>query len=482
MLDLKILSENSCRTSEYESQRARRKHSGNSSPKIALIQPDSPHLFVPNNFPSLGLLYISSHLKNHGYNSEFFDFTARGNKPYNNNKMTKPLDGFDIYAFSSQITQFKEATEMMKQIRDRNPNAYFVVGGPFVSRSPQYALREEWDVVGQGEGEDSLLQVVNNFPNIKRGSTVAAINYVDPNIFPDWEAINPLDYIYQLDGKRCINIMTKRGNCPFHCTFCALQEIGVSKLRNRNIENVLNEAKFLQKKYGFGSLAIYDDEVLMDKKRDETLFRGFKELGMPYRAMTRANLADENYIKMLAETGCGEVCIGLESADPFIHEVVVEKGTTVEDHSNFLKYSKKHGLRVKTFLIVGLPSESRESIKNTKKWLRENQPENFDVSIFTPYPGSLIYKKREFFEIDWDQDHLEEIWFTGKAQYDDCAVWTPYLSSRNLLEIKEELTGEFKRGRGGTTPYFGPIESLQKNSETRNETQNKEDPDWLCAK
>ena len=181
---------------------------------------------------------------------------------------------------------------------------------------------------------------------------------------------------------------------------------------------------------------------------------------------------------MLAETGCGECCIGLESADEYIHEVVVNKLTTVQDHSDFVEIAKKKGLRVKTFLMIGLPSESRESVENTKKWLRQYRPENFDISIFTPYPGAPIYQHKEKFEIDWDQDHLEQIWFSGQAQYDDCAVWTPYLSSKNILEIKAEIQDEFKRGEGGSTNYWGPIKSLQKNSDT----QEKEDPDWLCAK
>jgi len=435
-----------------ETQHTRERYHGSDPPKVALIQPDSPHLLVPNSFPGLGLLYVSAHLKNHGYNPSFFDFTAKGNEIYSGKK----VDGFDIYAFSSQITQFRDSTKMMKQLKERNPDAYFVIGGPFISRSPEYALKEGWDIAGQGEGEDSLLQVVNSFPKIKRGSTVAARDFVDPNIFPDWESINPLDYIYQLEGKRCINIMTKRGNCPYHCTFCALQEVGVSKLRSRTLENVLQEVEFLRERYGFGSLAIYDDEILIDKKRDEQFFTALKKLDMPYRAMTRANLADERYIKMLKETGCAEVCIGLESADPFIHEIVVEKGTTVQHHTDFLKNARKYGLRVKTFLILGLPGESLDSVNNTKKWLRENRPENFDTSIFTPYPGSLIYKMKENYEIEWDQEQLEEIWFSGEAQYDNCAVKTPHLSSKDIVEIQKEIQGEFGRGKGGTTDYWGP--------------------------
>jgi len=442
---------------------SRERHHGSNQPRIALIQPDSPHLYVPNSFPGLGLMYISSHLKTHGYESDFFDFTGKKNNAYANGDGLsgsgngRSIDGYQIYGVSAQITQFREATEMMRDLRANNPDAIFVVGGPFVSRSPEYGVREGWDVTGQGEGEDIMVQVANRYPNIRRGETLAAVEFADVNVLPDWSAIDVNDYVYQLEGKKCANIMTKRGNCPYHCTFCALQEVGVSKLRNRSIENVLGEAKFLRDELGFGSLAVYDDEVLLDKKRDEEIFRGFQKLGMPYRAMTRANLADKGYIEMLAETGCKEMCIGIETGDPFIHEVVVEKGTTVQQHTDFVQNAKEAGLRVKTFVILGLPSESRQTIANTRKWLEDNRPENFDTSLFTPYPGAPIFGWKDHFEIDWDQKNLEEIWFTGKAQYDDCAVWTPYLTSAQIGEQKEELQDALGRGWGGSRDYWGPI-------------------------
>ena len=429
---------------------------GSYAPKIALIQLGSNSTqAVINSFPGLGPLYISSHLKANGYNPSFYDFTAKGS-----NDLPKDLkDGiynFDIYGFSSNIAQFREAKRMMGEIKEKNPNAVYVVGGPFPSRSPHYGLEAGFDVVGRGEGEDVMLEVANTFPNIKRGE-ISAKNFPDPNFFPDWSAINPLDYIYQLEGKRCINVMTKRGNCPFHCTFCALQNEGVSKLRMRTIDNVVEEAQFLRETYGFGSLAIYDDEVLITKKRDHELFKKLKEIDMPYRCMTRANLADRADIELLKATGCKEICIGLESADPFIHEIVVEKETTIEHHTEFLKNAREVGLRTKVYLIIGMPSESRRTIENTKRWLRQNRPENFDISVFTPYPGAPIYNNKQHYEIDWDQEKLEEIWFSGGAQ-EECAVWTPYLTSKDILEIKAEMEHEFNRGKSGVTPYWGPIE------------------------
>jgi len=253
-----------------------------------------------------------------------------------------------------------------------------------------------------------------------------------------------------------MNILTKRGNCPFQCGFCAKQEGKKSPLRYHSVENVLNEIKFLKNNFGVGSIAIYDDDVLLDKKRDVEIFKGLFELGMPYRCMTRASLATKEDLKLLKETGCGEIAIGVESADSAILKVI-NKGITIEQNTEFVKNCKELGLRVKAYLIIGLPGESRETIEKTKKWLREVQPDNFDISVFTPYPGSAIYENKEKYEIDWDEKKLKEIWYSGEAQYGNCAVRTPYLSSEEILKFKKEIEQEFKRGKGGATDYWGPM-------------------------
>lgn len=402
--------------------------------RIALIQPDSPYLAYPFAFPSLGLLYISAYLKDNGYYPIYYDLTGGKELPYIK---------ADIIAFTCQITQFEDVKRMRDELWKDNPNAMFVIGGPFATHSPEACAGFH---VIQGEGEERMLNLLR--------SVDTDIKHVDPNFFPDWDAIDLERYGYGLEGKRCINIMTKRGNCPYKCTFCAKQEKGKSPLRFRCAENVLAEVDLLRSK-GFGAIAIYDDDVLINKKRDYEIFAGLKERNMPYRCMTRTNLANEQDLQMLKDTGCAEVAIGVESADPHIHEVVCKKGTTVEQDTAFVQLCKKIGLRVKTYLIIGLPGESRESVAATKEWLQDNQPNNFDISIFTPYPGSAIYKNKLMYDIHWEEDELKRIWYSGEAQYGSCAVNTSYLSSEDILELKEDL--ERGRGEAGSTSYWKPL-------------------------
>jgi anaerobic magnesium-protoporphyrin IX monomethyl ester cyclase len=397
--------------------------------KIALIQPDSPYLSYPLAFPSLGLLYISAYLKNHGYKVDYYDLTG-GKK--------LPDIKADIIAFTCQITQYPQVLAMKNKLQaDR-----FIIGGPFPTHSPEICAHDGFQVI-RGEGEIAMLQAVEN-----KNET---LGYVDPNFFPDWEAIDLKRYGYLLEDKKCINIMTKRGNCPYKCAFCAKQEDGKSPLRFRTAKNVLQEVRYLKKK-GFGAIAIYDDDVLIDKERDYEIFMGLKELGMPYRCMTRTNLANRKNLEFLKATGCAELAIGVETADNNLRKII-RKGTTVEQDTEFVKICRAIGLRIKTYLMIGLPGESKESVIKTFSWLKQAKPDNFDISVFTPYPGCDIYKHKENYDISWDEKELRKIWFSGEAQYGSCAVSTSGLTAQEILELKSL----FNRKEGGTTSYWKPI-------------------------
>ena len=401
--------------------------------KIALIQPDSPYLTNPLAFPSLGLLYISSYLKRNGFDHDFYDLT---------DGVEMPDTKADIFAFSCQITQYQDVLRIRDRLKKFNPWSLFVIGGAF----PTHTQCNDFINVC-GEGEESMLMIAKGALKVKYETD----KHVDPNFFPNWDAIDLSRYGYGLEGKRCINLMTKRGNCPFHCSFCAKSEKGKSPLRMRSVENVMEEVDLLRGK-GFGAVAIYDDDVLLDKKRDYKIFEGLRERGMPYRCMTRTDLATKQDLQKLKDTGCAEVAIGVESADAHIHEVVCRKGTKVQQATDFVRFAKSIGLRVKTYFIIGLPSESRETVEKTRRWLDQEKPENYDVSIFTPYPGSHIYNHKKDYDINWNQEELERIWYSGEAQYGDCAVSTSHLTAKDILSLKDELIAN--RGIGGSTDYW----------------------------
>lgn len=432
-------------------------------PRIVLVQPDSPFLAEPLSFPGLGLLYISSYLRKFGYNPEVYDLTGGGHFP--------PNLKADIFGFSCQVVHFAFANEIVKTLRRNNPTSIFVIGGPQATWMPKECLEGGFDIVVRGEGELSMLEIVEKYDEIKdklkRGQDYpkefVPKKDIDPNSIPflDWDAINIHRYKYRLEGRRCMSIVTSRGNCPFgvggHCRFCSKTNLGRSiPLRFRSVENVLEEARILREKYGFKALMIYDDEVMIRKQRDLEIFKGLKQLDIKFRCMTRADLVTKDDLRKMKEFGCVEVCLGAESGDPYILTEVVNKGTTVEQNTRFVKWCHEVGLKVKAYLIIGLPSESRQSVERTVAWLKETKPDNYDLSILEPYPGSEFYEHKERYEIDWNPDELREAWAKSSPQYGRSVVWTPYLSAGEITKLRDKILKEIPRGVGGATPYWGP--------------------------
>ncbi len=431
-------------------------------PKIALVQPDSPFLDEPLSFPGLGLLYISAFLKMHGYDTEVHDLTGGGQLP--------KLANYDVIAFSCQVVHFPFAAEALRQLKPSNPEAIFVIGGPQATWLSQRCFEAGFDIAVRGEGELPMLQVVQNLDSIREklnegnGFQRELIAQEDLDLtslpFPNWEAINIRRYRYYLAGRRCMSLVTSRGNCPWgasgHCRFCSKTNLGRNiRLRFRSVENVLEEAKLLRDRYGFGSLMLYDDEIMVNKKRDLEIFEGLRTLDIKFRCMTRADLATKEDLKMMAECGCVEICLGAETGDSYLLEEVVNKGTTVEQNTRFVHWCHQVGLKVKTYLIIGLPGESKQSVENTRNWLESTQPDNYDLSILEPYPGSEFYEHKELYEIDWKPKDLEEAWKKGAPQYGNSVVWTPYLSAKEIVRLRNQILEEIPRGKGGMTSYWG---------------------------
>ena len=410
--------------------------------KIALIQPDSPFLLDPLSFPSLGLLNISSYLKEQRYNPDFYDLTGGLEMP----ERVKA----DIFGFSCQLPQFPIVEKIMNKLKIDNPNAKFVIGGNHATWWYDRCLDRGFNSVIRGEGEESILRLIKDYENcgeIKR--LYNPKNPLNTNEIgsPDWDAIDLKRYTGKLYGKKAINIMSVRGNCPYnakHCHFCSPSNIGrAGKFRFKNLRRILQEAECLKRK-GYEAITLYDDEVMINKQRDLKMFKGFYELGLDFRCMVRANAVNKQDIMKIKDYGCIEVCIGVESADPKILEGI-SKGVSIEENTRFVNWCHEIKLPVKAYLIAGLPGENRKSLENIRKWLLKTKPDKYDLSTFIPYPGSYIYEKRKEFDISWEEGELENLLYYGEPQYGGALCSTSYLSANEITELKNNILREIPR-------------------------------------
>ncbi len=139
----------------------------------------------------------------------------------------------------------------------------------------------------------------------------------------------------------------------------------------------------------------YDDELNVNPNLVE-LMNGISDLqerlGVDFRlrGFVKSELFNEEQARAMYRAGFRWILCGYESADPRILKNI-KKRATREDNTRCVELAKNAGLKVKALMSVGHPGESVESITAVRDWLLEVQPEEFDCTVITTYPGTPYY-------------------------------------------------------------------------------------------
>ena len=139
----------------------------------------------------------------------------------------------------------------------------------------------------------------------------------------------------------------------------------------------------------------YDDELNVNKSLVQLLNQISdlqSELGQDFRlrGFVKAELFNEEQAAAMYRAGFRWLLTGFESGDERIL-TNIQKRATRKDNTRAIEIAKKYNLKVKALMSIGHAGESPESIENTKNWLLEVQPEEFDCTIITTYPGSPYF-------------------------------------------------------------------------------------------
>ncbi len=359
-----------------------------------------------------GIAYLSAVLKKAGYQTSLIQLTKEipAVEFQERIKTLRP----DLVGFSSTSHMFSRVKKYAAAAK-KAVNVPIICGGIHPTICPEEVLEDEnIDMVCRGEGEMAFLDLCQKMEKSESIENIESIwvkkegkifkNKIRPCVsnlnqlpFPDREIF---DYPnLNLEKKGVGTFMFSRG-CPFQCTFCcesALRKLYPNPqnyIRFRSPQLAIAELKETIKKYPFIKFVRFDDDLLFVNKEWVKEFAKLykKEIGLPFSADMRVNMADDELFSILKEAGAHLFRFGVESGNDYILKEVLMKGITIAQTKKAFRLSRKKGIKVQAYNMIGVPCEGAKEILDTIKLNAQIKPDISVVSIFYPYRGTHLYE------------------------------------------------------------------------------------------
>jgi anaerobic magnesium-protoporphyrin IX monomethyl ester cyclase len=222
-----------------------------------------------------------------------------------------------------------------------------------------------------------------------------------------------------------------------------------SKLRALTPENVISEIEFLIREYKIREIIFYDDSFTLDQDRamkicELIIQRGIK---IKWQCETRVNLVNNELLKKMKQAGCYLIAYGIESGSEKVLKIL-KKGVSIIQIRNAIDITRKVGIKMIGYFMVGIPGETEDEIKQTIKFSKELDIDFAQYAVATAYPGT------ELFQIAKSQNKISGDW--SKSIY---ALGT--LPIVSLSDISEKVLASYIR-KAYRSFYFRPSYIIRK--------------------
>lgn len=229
--------------------------------------------------------------------------------------------------------------------------------------------------------------------NLKDTGEADVSNSLNDLPFPDFEGINYGKYVDLREkalGIRYGIIETSHG-CLFNCRYCS-QARRSKKPAFKSAELVNLEIKYLKRNFNIEFLEFQDSEFGFNKQRSRDICRYMieGEYQLKWVVNNRVELADEETLLLMKQAGCREISYGIESADKNVLKQL-GKNLNLKKAIQAIDKTKKIGISVNLFFMIGVPGETKESLIKSISFIKQTRPQIFGFAPFIPMPNTPIY-------------------------------------------------------------------------------------------
>jgi hopanoid biosynthesis associated radical SAM protein HpnJ len=294
-------------------------------------------------------------------------------------------------------------------MKDANPKLKVAFVGPPVTIEPEkslhaskaidFVVRREFDYQIANYAKGTPLEELPGVSYRKNGSIV---NNPEGGVIENLDELPWVSKIYHRDLdfhkynvpfllNPFVSFYTTRG-CPAMCTFCLWpQTHSGHRWRLRSSQDIANECRYVLENFpGLKEIFFDDDTFNYRKARTLELCAELKKLNFTWSCTSRVT-TDYETLKAMKDAGCRLLIVGYETGDAQILKNI-KKGATVEMALRFTENCHKLGLVIHADFIVGLPGETRDTLRNTIDFAKRVDAETIQVSIAHAYPGTEFYE------------------------------------------------------------------------------------------
>jgi anaerobic magnesium-protoporphyrin IX monomethyl ester cyclase len=218
----------------------------------------------------------------------------------------------------------------------------------------------------------------------------------------------------QQNGSKTTSIIMTLG-CPFSCDFCSRPIFG-SLFRRRNLDLVFDEIEQIRQ-LGYDSLWIADDNFTLDFSYLKEFCRRMTGQKMEWSCLSRVTRIDEEITRLMKESGCRRVYLGLETGNQETLKLM-KKQATLEEGQNAVHLFHKAGIEVAAFFLVGYPGETVPAIEDTFRFALELPLDYISFNVPFPLPGSQLFERVNQLDKNKDWDTENEVTFVYKSEFD----------------------------------------------------------------
>ncbi len=306
----------------------------------------------------------------------------------------------DLVAISVETYTAKRAYQIASEYRRRRVPV--VMGGFHASLCPDEVARYAEAVVC-GEAEQLWPRVLDD---ARHGRLEKFYRQTDR---PSLAGLSPDRSIFR--GKRYLPVgLVEAGRgCHFKCEFCAVQTVFSSTQTRRPYDEILAELSGIKKEKKL--FFFVDDNITSNLAQAKEFFRALIPLGIRWVSQSSINAAhDEEFLELLARSGCQGVLIGFESLNPANLQAMNKTFNTARGgFERALANLRKHRIRVYGTFIFGYDGDTPESFLPTVEFAKAHALYIAAFNHLTPFPGTPLYRrleaeKRLLYEAWWLDD------------------------------------------------------------------------------